>query len=541
MLNVLIVDDEMLVRMGMISMIPWEEHGFRVIGDVGDGYQALQAIHRQEPDIVLTDIVMPGLDGIGLIHKLRRQYPDIKIIVLSSHHDFEYVREAMKLGACDYVLKTSLKPNDFIAVLEQVADRIREEQARAVRPAAETDAAESRKYALLSLLASADEAQSAEPCEEAGRASDAAREAALELDGAYGTYKRILYIRAHHLLDRPDGKAVERTLFHVLVQQMKQSGEAWAEAGEVFEYKDSEWFAAVGSPDRPLTDTAVKRLSGRMLRAAHRYTDTAISIGVSKSFTDWQGFFAAFKQAREALQCSFYDGLGNIYLHQQGHAMPDIGGHTAEDMQAVAQHIQLGDGAAAAQWLDEWHERIRALRPKVNQVKAFYLEIAHLIKKECEQLQMDWPTVYSEQPFYVYLLQMETLGDIHGWMKRFVLGVMERLEELRRSTYRDEIMRLTDHLKRHYMHPISLGEAARIACMSESHLSYLFKKETGHSFVEYMTGLRIERASELLRSTDLTRAEIAQQVGYENINYFSRAFKKVTGVSPTQYKEIVKK
>ena len=91
------------------------------------------------------------------------------------------------------------------------------------------------------------------------------------------------------------------------------------------------------------------------------------------------------------------------------------------------------------------------------------------------------------------------------------------------------------------MRPISLREAAGIANMSESHLSYIFKKETGKSFVEFMTSLRIEKAVELLRTTSLTNAEIARQVGYDNINYFGRAFKKVTGFSPTRYKEIVKK
>jgi len=113
------------------------------------------------------------------------------------------------------------------------------------------------------------------------------------------------------------------------------------------------------------------------------------------------------------------------------------------------------------------------------------------------------------------------------------IGAMTRV---RSQTYRKEISRLIDYLKLHFAENITLSSAARYINMSESYLSTMFKKETGVSFVEYLTRLRIEKAAELLKTSDMPSYIIAEKVGYENINYFGRSFKKVMGVSPSQFR-----
>jgi len=124
--KVMLVDDEMLVRLGIKSLIEWEAHGFQFMGDAPDGAKALELMEDGPPDILLTDIVMPNMNGIELIEAVRRRYPDTLIIVLSSHNEYDYVRKAMKLGVEDYLLKTSLRPEELLGLLIATSGKLQE-------------------------------------------------------------------------------------------------------------------------------------------------------------------------------------------------------------------------------------------------------------------------------------------------------------------------------------------------------------------------------------------------------------------------------
>ncbi len=131
--KVMLVDDEMLVRLGVKSLIRWEDHGFEFMGDAPDGAKALELMAGGPPDILLTDIVMPNMNGLELIEQVKERYPDTLIIVLSSHNEFEYVRKAMKLGVEDYLLKTSLKPAELLQLLVDASGKVRRNQARSAQ------------------------------------------------------------------------------------------------------------------------------------------------------------------------------------------------------------------------------------------------------------------------------------------------------------------------------------------------------------------------------------------------------------------------
>lgn len=126
--KVMLVDDEMLVRLGIKSLIEWEAHGFQFMGDAPDGAKALELMAEGPPDILLTDIVMPNMNGIELIEAVRQSYPATLIIVLSSHNEYDYVRKAMKLGVEDYLLKTSLRPEELLSLLVATSGKLRERE-----------------------------------------------------------------------------------------------------------------------------------------------------------------------------------------------------------------------------------------------------------------------------------------------------------------------------------------------------------------------------------------------------------------------------
>lgn len=119
MKRVMIVDDEVLVRLGIQSLIKWENHGYQIVCDASDGEEALQKIRQYQPDIVLTDLKMSPVDGFELISECREKYPHIQFIVLSSYNDFDNVRNAMKMGAFDYVFKLTVKPEELLKIMDE--------------------------------------------------------------------------------------------------------------------------------------------------------------------------------------------------------------------------------------------------------------------------------------------------------------------------------------------------------------------------------------------------------------------------------------
>ncbi|MFD0961248.1 response regulator [Paenibacillus chungangensis] len=164
--KVMLVDDEMLVRLGVKSLIQWEQHGFRFMGDAPDGAKALELMAADgPPDILLTDIVMPNMNGLELIEQVHKLYPSTLIIVLSSHNEFDYVRKAMKLGVEDYLLKTSLKPAELLQLLIESSDKLRRNKKKRLEQNKSVTDADRNSDALTGLL---ERLLAAEGVEEAG-------------------------------------------------------------------------------------------------------------------------------------------------------------------------------------------------------------------------------------------------------------------------------------------------------------------------------------------------------------------------------------
>lgn len=128
MYKVIIVDDEKIVRIGLKTIIKWNENGYELVGEAKDGISAFSMVQKYNPDIVITDLKMPNLDGIGLIKKLKEENYKCKVLVLSNYSDFELVKEAMKLGAADYILKLTMQPDDLLKILKQMSQQLNKEK-----------------------------------------------------------------------------------------------------------------------------------------------------------------------------------------------------------------------------------------------------------------------------------------------------------------------------------------------------------------------------------------------------------------------------
>ncbi|WP_127531168.1 response regulator [Paenibacillus kobensis] len=406
-LKVMLVDDELLVRLGVKSLIDWEEHDFEYIGDAADGEKALELMERQAPDILLTDIVMPRMDGLALIEAVKHRYPNTLIIVLSSHNEFEYVRKAMKLGVEDYLLKTSMKPSELLELLVEASRKLAEKRER--KPAADAVS------------------QGLEGSEAPASAYESRRER-----------------MAEQLTIRLLGHSVQ---------------------GEEL------------PPGRYLLMLGIKsRRDGELEQSVTRLLEHLI-----------ESELAAVLDSRP---------------------VPIREGEMAALLARPEQAEQAPDSVANS---ERPHELERAVSQLVN----------------------------ASNRLLGITLHAETSGLLADWAAAadFYEAFREKLTEpAPREPAREDIKRLLDYMSANIAQDISLKQAADMINMSESYLSTIFKKETGLGFTDWINVKRIDQAAAYLEETSLPSYTIAEQVGYENINYFGRIFKKLKGASPQKYR-----
>lgn len=474
-------------------------------------------IEKHLPDIVLTDIVMPGLNGLELIAEISRKYSFIRFIVLSSHSDYTYVREAMKLGAEDYILKASVKPEEMIRLMQATTDRLKLRPAlqEAISSASHRD---NMKRTMLRLL-----------CDEAVDTSELAAWFSKHDEAQHG--EGIVMVIKVHRFEESATTEMESALIQ-LVETYCPGRCRYLAA-----YKSNEFVALI--PLSSADDTeAAQAMFGSLLQAIRRFLNVEASIGLSTRFATASKFKLAFLQAKEALQYAFYGGLGNVYRYDpQFFAQAGEPLFCKADEEAMERLAVTGDLGGLEQLVNDIFARVGTSRCYKNQDIGIFLEIVHAVKRIAASHGANWERVMpSSNPIHMELLQRETLSDMHSWFTSLLLSFADELTKAGRDKYREEVRRLIVHMKMNYADNLSLNDAAGIINMSPSYLSSLFKRETGKSFIEYLTEIRLEKAAELLSKTDLPSYLIAEKVGYENINYFGRAFKKEKGVSPSQYR-----
>lgn len=521
MTKVLIVDDEMLVRIGIKSLINWEENGFRLVGDAPDGVSALELIEETLPEIVITDIVMPKLNGLKLIEIIKGKYPFIKVIVLSCHNDFQYVRQAMKLGAEDYLLKLSMQPEELLTLLKNVKGMISQDNIKNNRIKNDADADKKEREDALKILM------------EGTASHDTIKNVALKLTSE-GEFDRVYLalLKIDGVNDIKDVTIMEKTLLNFVGHKVKEYAE-----GDVFKHRDNEYAIILYFKEGGIA----KEINGFLKEiqvSVRRFLNVSVSAGMGLPCKECSLLKEAYMQAKTALQFSFYTGAGSICRYS-----PNLFGcnprklWSKEDEKKLYQYLELMELSGARSYMEEFFKKLKTARLPMEETILTFMEILYCARKLLGSNGIDITEVLQTKELYYRQIQsFEFLDGAKSWFMILMERCLAAVEKVKAEKYRTEILKLTEYLKVNYSLNLSLGWAAEFVHMNECYLSHIFKKETGKSLIEYLTDLRIKKAVELLKSTDLTSYEIAVKVGYENINYFGRIFKRYMGVSPSRFR-----
>ncbi|MDN3438366.1 response regulator transcription factor [Planococcus sp. APC 3900] len=495
MCKVLIVDDEMLIRQGIINYIDWEQEGFQIVGEASNGQEAMEMIGEFSPHIVVTDIVMPIMDGIDLVREAKKAYPHLEIIVLSSFENFDYVRSTFQNGVADYILKPKLNGAELLRILKQIVNRIPGLQ--------EADSLEKPKRSpevmLENMLLGYDSSA----------------------DGTVFPNSRFVLVRIHgNNLDSAQLKAVfNRTPLEEL-------------AVYSFAASDSESMILLNFNPVQLEDIkrTIESHAAKTSLAIWMMFEPFDKIDDIKKVHD-EGFAKMKKYL-------FYLPEQNVFVYDN---LPEENEKQASfDLNHFIEMFKDRLFNTAFAYLEN---HVADLAGRYNndsfEFKSFLGNIVFNIIVLLDAMKYDNKEI--EQKKYGYFSAINDAEHVHEALAQFNAF----LEEVRTNILslnktgeqENNIDKILAYIEQHYTEPLRLSEIASHFHFNASYLSSYFSAHHKEGFSEYLNRVRIKKSMDLLENSLVTISNISGMVGYSDHSYFCKVFKRITGTSPGSYRK----
>lgn len=515
MYKVMIVDDEPVIRNGISAFVDWEKEGLAVEDHYANGVEALAALESGSADILITDIKMPLMNGIQLMKQAIERYPWIKVILVSNYSDFEYVKEGLQLGAVDYLLKLTLNRDDLLAVLRRCINMLEEERRKDSERYHFQQGALYRERKMVEQEIKRLIVQEQTP-------SSAAAWAPAWLD--------MPYVCVYFMLDAAEEWRENDGYLYVqlLLEEMQEMLYELVEEGTALLAAENSLFLIF-----PKNEGDVERQLGQW----KQLLETRWEISTSAGFAIVQGvqnILKGFANSRSACQRRFFDGLGGLYRMSELQTNRE-NTYTVADPSFVwtpfFEIISAGDPVSFAVEfaLKRWKKRV--LSPEQVRHEAYSL-LAGVNK-----LHTNEEAMLAER--YELLNQAETLEQLASILA-CQLEEMEKsfIPKLNDNGYGGQLItKALEYIAVHYTENLTLQSVADFVHLSKSYFSLLFKKQTDRNFIDYLIELRIREAKRLLAQNDSRVYDIAGAAGFKDVKYFSKVFKKVTGITPIEYRD----
>lgn len=533
MAKVFLVEDEIIVREGLKKNIDWQGLGLEYVGEASDGELAYPMIQEAQPDILITDIKMPFMDGLQLSSLVKKEMPQVKIIIISGHDDFEYAQKAIAIGVTEYLLKPVNGAQISETVL-RVKTSIESEQAqRAYLKRSEIEMAEYEKLERKTFFK--------------------------ELVG-----KRLA---ASEILEKGRGLGLElgATGYNIILMQLIQDADAYlesfvevqskleeslaTEAQMVLFERDLEGFAVLvkGSAAEPVEQT-----TGKCLDILRQICDnngkTPYFVAVGTSVLRLNELPKVFDEVRRAFICRYIPGASKIIYasevsKQQSFAdgkfdLEDFDPSTV-NKKIIGRFLRFASADEVAGFVDDYLNSIGVDRMESILFRQYVaMDAIFTVAVFAEETGADRRAFLSR--FGNRSALADGLSDLNA-TRGYLISVISEALKLRDTSatqkYADVLEDARAFIEENYgSEDISLNLVAASVNISPSHFSTIFSQETGETFIEYLTRFRMEKAMELLRRTSMKASEIGHSVGYRDPHYFSYLFKKRLGVTPKEYR-----
>lgn len=541
MLKIFLAEDEVIVRETIKRMIPWENLGFELVGEAADGEMALPLLLRQKPDLLITDIKMPFMDGLTLAKVAKKEIPGLKVVILSGYDDFNYAKQAINIGVEDYLLKPITK-NALIERLTEIRSRYEHEKTQKEyyekfhREMQAYEKNSSRDFFEALVSGSMDMMEIYRRSEKLGL--DIVAEAYNVLiftmnceedfsgqrEGYFEWEAESLELLEEFFSENTSAMLFRCNIFSygVLIKGQKETiGEntrsCVSEIQRILDRKEQkrQWFVAAGEP--------VERLSQ-----------------IQKSY---------YSASRAFSQRYLYDE--NILYYDEMASMEKK--NVTEDDSTYLQKVDVNalNPAILQKFLSNG-----LLEETENFVKDYFyaigqepleslvfrnyvtLNVRFSVMSFLKEIGCDTRTLEQEDTEDVLSESSKSLENAIAYAEKIISQAIALRDQNSGNKNRSILKTAVDFIDSHYMEEdMSLNKAANAANVSANHFSALFSQNMGQTFIEYLTNLRMNKAKEYLRCTSMRSSEIAGEIGYKDAHYFSYLFKKTQGMTPSDYRK----
>ncbi len=514
MYELLIVDDERLIREGISVMVNWESHGIHLAGTARNGFEAIDTIKQNQPHIVITDIKMPVMNGLELVTKVTEKYPEIIFVILSGYGEFEFASRAMQQGVKHYLLKPCSEEK-ITAVLEDVKSELkrREEKEKIVRQ---------YKRNLEKVMPLAKEQFIRDFIMNKSYTRD---------DLEY--YSKLLNMtgeRVRMILFRPEGKfapgdlSTLTSILHELLEEKQVCFDTIVK---------NQVIALIKACD----DNRIVEIVNRVKVGFCYYNDMDISVTYSGE-GGIEDIPALYMEVQECIHYVDYLGKGSIISKGDiVHTGTESGNvEMPFDYETISMAIKSGNLQLLNAGLERFFKTLDSMGYDFNREKTYCMELFVTVIRQCQTEDME--------KHIGYVLDLEKMEELKR-IKEFIFSIALSLSKANHETILSKHSKLVRMIMKEVQDNLSNSNmslkwlARKVLFMNEGYLSKLFIKETGEKFSTYLLRQRMEKAKALIEKGESNKIyEIAQEIGLgNNPRYFSQIFKKYTGFSPTEYQK----
>lgn len=501
MRKVLIVDDETIIRVTLRALIPWEKYGMKVVADCNSGYQALEYLATHSVDLMITDVKMPEISGIELLRRIREDGINIPItVILSGYNEFDLVREAFRLGADDYLLKADMNEENLDRLLLGINKKYWD-------MAGELDAAEKSELNQVRIHAP--------ECGVYGVIL-------LEVDDFQRQAMRF-QTDIKELLERPMWELANQ------IPKVKRNG-------TITSIQPGHYVMIYAITQKEIYREEIVAVVRQMQAMWKNYMNLTVSVAICDARIDNE-LDTAIEYGENLLLLSPLAGKMAMTTEWEKSVLVEELEYSKEKYDKLLSYIYDVNEPGSEKEKLSLFQSLEQL--SLSESKKICLSLIPLLALKFREYDGDFFQIFPEDvDYYDKIGRLKTITELERWLNNYFSWVLEYLKQQSKGIQTDIILRAKRFISDNYSNPeLTLKTVADYVGLNEKYFTTKFTQKTGNTFRDYVTVLRLEKAKNLLRTTDLKVYEICERIGYNNVEHFNRMFKKSVGVNPSKYRK----